>query len=129
MFVLLEHDARAPAERGRAAGPDEVHWDLLIELPGQERLATWRLLDNPIGGPAEIGAERIGDHRRTYLEYEGEISGGRGGVRRLDRGMSTLVGRAGDVFVIELAGAHLRGRFEIGSSEGKVKWFRPATGR
>ena len=76
MFALLEHDtsmaaAVTPAERGR-------HWDLLVEVPGCERLPTWRLERNPLVDAGEISAQRIGDHRRRYLEYEGEISGGAG---------------------------------------------------
>jgi len=35
-------------------------------------------------------AERIADHRRAYLEYEGGISGGRGSVRRLVGGAATI---------------------------------------
>ena len=128
MFVLLEHDTRDEAARGRRPGAGEVHWDLLIEVPGQERLATWRLAKNPIEAPAEIAAERIADHRRAYLEYEGELSGGRGAVRRLDRGASALEEYAEHKVTADLEGEHLRGRYEIVRHAGGTMLFRRAAG-
>lgn len=102
MFALLEHNS-----------PDGVHWDLLIEKSPGERLPTWRLAHNPIGAPGPVAAERIGEHRRLYLEYEGPISGGRGEVRRLDRGEATILAWADDRVRVELHGAMLRGAFEL----------------
>ncbi|MFO0838437.1 MAG: hypothetical protein U1D55_07895 [Phycisphaerae bacterium] len=83
-FVLLEHDTRANA----ASPPDpaSVHWDLMIELAPGAALATWRLSRDPSLSDELIPAERIADHRRDYLEYQGPISGGRGRVRRIDEG-------------------------------------------
>ncbi len=83
-FALLEH---------RTA--DGVHWDLLVEQGPGRLLATWRLarcpLDSPPDGAAPpVPAERIADHRRIYLEFEGELTGGRGVVRRLDRGAASI---------------------------------------
>lgn len=110
MFALLEHDP-APA----ATPPDSqaAHWDLLIELPDRERLATWRLAANPLTSPDEIDAARIADHRRVYLEYEGEISGGRGRVRRLDRGSAEVHRCAEHELLVTLSGTHLHGTYEI----------------
>jgi hypothetical protein len=103
MFVLLEHHAAAEGSR---------HWDLLVEMPGADALATWRLERSPLDADHEIPATRIQDHRRLYLDYEGEISGGRGAVRRLDRGAATIES-AGDRVLLVLSGECLRGRFEI----------------
>ena len=105
MFALLEHDP--------GPGPDAVHWDFLIEVPGQELLATWRLLDLPIGGPATIAAERIADHRPAFLNYEGPLTRARGSVRRLDRGEAMVTHVTDTEFVAELHGEHLRGTYEI----------------
>jgi hypothetical protein len=68
----------APA--GRASVDDRV-------------LLTWRL-DDAIGralagtgGPVgDFEAVRIADHRYRYLDYEGEVSGGRGTVLRIASG-------------------------------------------
>ena len=114
MFVLLEHET-APGTAPATSGADRaaVHWDLMIEIPSQERLATWRLVLDPLGGAETIPAERLADHRRVYLDYEGEISGGRGRVRRLDRGAATVKRCAGGELQTQLQGMHLRGRCEI----------------
>ena len=124
MFALLEHDTSTaagvtPAGRGR-------HWDLLVEVPGCERLPTWRLARNPLADTGEIPAQRIGDHRRLYLEYEGEISGGRGLVRRIDAGAATIAGLEDDRLVVVLAGRHLRGPFEIAAGFSGEMVFRRA---
>ena len=116
MFALLEHDTTAAtgvpeAERGR-------HWDLLIEAADPERLPTWRLAHNPLEADGDVAAERIKDHRRMYLDFEGELSGGRGVVRRLDRGPATIAWMAGDEAVVRLDGRLLRGRFEVVRAAG-----------
>ena len=145
MFVLLEHE---PGPEQQAAG-ERRHWDFLVEVAGQERLATWRLAASPldagsrrreipISHPREdagrdsrgtgcekgfshqqhishqqphqhISAERIADHRRVYLTYEGEISGGRGQVRRIDAGAAQVVRFDGDEIEVAVKGEHLRG--------------------
>lgn len=116
MFALLEH----------AVG-DETHWDLLVESRGSDGLKTWRLRQNPLTCAGPIVAEPLGDHRRVYLDFEGEISGGRGSVRRLDRGEAELDAGAAGVTVIRLRGTHLTGEFEISSGAAAVmRRTRPA---
>ncbi len=73
-MVLLRHET-----------PDGGHhFDLMLERrAGDERLLTFRL-DRRIemGVPGVARGELLGEHRAAYLEYEGEVSGGRGRVRR-----------------------------------------------
>lgn len=102
MFALLEH----------TTGSDR-HWDLLVEVPGAERLPTWRLAANPLEAAGAVHAERIADHRSVYLEFEGELTGGRGVVRRLDRGSAVVETIRPDEAAFVLAGERLRGGFEI----------------
>ncbi|QDU34439.1 hypothetical protein KS4_25090 [Poriferisphaera corsica] len=83
--VLLRHE-----------GYGEGHFDWLLGEPGvvydgdeEKRLWTWRI---DVGSDAwEMGKEyamvRNFDHRARYLSYEGEISGGRGEVRQVDKGV------------------------------------------
>ena len=107
MFVLLEHRTDSG-----------VHWDLMIEQAEQERLATWRLAQNPaVAGRGAIAAEPIGDHRRIYLDYQGDLSDGRGTVTRVDRGDSRWLSRGAGRVVVELSGRSLRGTFRIGQTE------------
>lgn len=113
MFVLLEHQSDSG-----------VHWDLMIELPGREKLATWRLAENPIACEgAAITAEPIGDHRRVYLDYEGDIGLGRGSVERMDRGETRLIHCDAERVVVELCGRSLRGTFQLASSRPDVVEF------
>lgn len=115
MFALLEH-----------AAPDGLHWDLLIELPDREGLATWRLSANPLATGGPVPATRISDHRRVYLEYEGEVSRGRGSVRRLDRGdCFVLIPEAGRLR-LRLAGELLHGEFELDDAFRRVVAAAPA---
>ncbi len=102
MFALLEHRTRTGA-----------HWDLLVEVPDAERLITWRLSQNPLTQTGPIVAERIADHRRVYLEYEGPVSGDRGEVRRQDRGEAEWIARGPELYRLKLRGAHLAGMYEI----------------
>ena len=60
-----------------------VHWDFLLEAEGV--LLTWALSEEP-NSALSISATKLADHRIIYLDYEGEISGGRGHVRRWDGG-------------------------------------------
>ncbi len=102
MFVLLEHIAG-----------DGVHWDFITEVPGRELLPTWRLLENPLTHRGEIAAEPIADHPPVFLDYEGQLSGDRGSVRRLDRGEALVEQFDAQRLVARLAGDHLRGRIAI----------------
>ena len=70
-FVLLEHVWNG------------VHWDFMLEHG--EVLRTWAI-DAPIVAGQDLPARALPDHRRIYLDYEGEISGNRGQVRRVDTG-------------------------------------------
>jgi hypothetical protein len=87
-FVVLHHTG---AEEGGGG-----HFDLMVEVPGERKLMTWRVGVSPEGwGEAEdgdVGAVRIADHRKVYMTYEGEISGGRGEVKRVAEGTAEIVG-------------------------------------
>ena len=75
-FVILRHET--PADYPRPA-----HYDLMLEQEGV--LWTWALDKLPAGGEIVI-AERLPDHRLAYLDYEGEIAGGRGSVSQVEAG-------------------------------------------
>ncbi len=120
------------------------HLDWLLERPSvigggvadDRVLIAWRLaaelgegwrpnqgLGGELGGGGEqIQAERLPDHRRLYLDFEGSIGGGRGSVRRLDSGLVSLLQ--------ESAG---RMEFEVGAvvaAEGVARsGKRPPEGR
>lgn len=110
-FVLLEH----VQDSGR-------HWDLMFE--GGLMLVTWQLMQNPIAGAGvtETGpvfARRLADHRRAYLDYQGEISGDRGSVTRLDQGRFFLIGKQPGRLILDMRGQHLAGKYELIKSTDK----------
>lgn len=63
-----------------------THFDLLLEQPGVERLRTLQLERWPLKSGESCRCLELAPHRRVYLTYEGEISGGRGTVRRVESG-------------------------------------------
>jgi hypothetical protein len=74
-FVILAHTVNG-----------QTHYDLMLEVPGQEKLRTIQIANWPLQVGESCGAKQIGDHRRAYLDYEGEVSGGRGVVSRVAAG-------------------------------------------
>lgn len=78
-WVLLLHEVPpSDTELGRRG----THWDLMLE--DTEFLWTWAIPSLP---PGTIEAAlRLPNHRRLYLDYEGEVSNGRGTVSRVARG-------------------------------------------
>jgi hypothetical protein len=93
-FVILEHDH--PVK----------HWDLMLEQ--REVLRTWRLAACPVAG-IPVPAEPSFDHRRTFLDYEGSISGGRGQVLRWDAGDFVWLEDEPNRITLRLGGEHCRG--------------------
>jgi hypothetical protein len=110
-FVVLTHDHPV------------LHWDFMLEQP--ETLRTWRLMKPPgAGGP--IDAESLADHRLAYLDYEGPVSGGRGEVRRWDRGEYEIVESTAERLVVRLIGERLHGVATLERTAVGSTWtFRP----
>lgn len=73
-YVVLEHEVRV----------GEVHYDLCLEDGAV--LVTFQL-DAPPSTTQSVAGRRSFDHRPLYLDYEGELSRGRGRVRAWDRGL------------------------------------------
>jgi hypothetical protein len=73
-FVILRHE-----------GVEQPHFDLMFETAPGSTLATWRSERWPMDRPTIV--TRIGDHRATYLEYEGPLSDDRGHVKRVAGGI------------------------------------------
>ena len=101
-FVLHKHSGYGP-----------THWDLMLEI--DEALATWRIAADPLAAsPGEpIEAVRIHDHRKAYLDYEGDVSNDRGEVRAQDAGALSDLSCDADLWTFESGGAILKGRFEM----------------
>ena len=73
-FVILYHQS-----------PTEKHWDVMLET--DTVLTTWSIPPQSLMGLSfACPAIRLPDHRKHYLDYEGEITGNRGTVSRIDIG-------------------------------------------
>ncbi len=80
--VLLRHDL--------PDGTSHVDWMIAPDgMNGRDLLVTFRVagrIDELTAG-GRLDARRLGDHRRTYLTYEGPVPNARGTVRRLASGV------------------------------------------
>src|SRR5207302_2061900 len=96
-FVILLHETPAGYSRG-------THYDLMLERG--EALQTWALERLPAEGET-VSAERLPDHRASYLDYEGEVAGGRGRVTRIDGGEYEIVSETAPKLIVQLRGRTL----------------------
>jgi len=118
MHKQTDPTRRATVVLDHACG-DQSHYDWMIEDPaapaGQGRLCTWRVAVAPsdwhAGGTLEL--TRLGDHRRAYLQYEGELTGGRGSVRRVDEGEVEVVAWSQRHAVVDVNLKHFTGRVKL----------------
>ena len=128
-FVLLYHECPPDYER-------DSHWDLMLEVG--ETLRTWAVAQLPASWPEavhrtralhpgcaptatinEVEAEQLGPHRRDYLEYEGQVSGGRGHVVRIDGGTYSTKSESPECWALAIAGQILSGTVELRQTSGE----------
>lgn len=106
-FVFLEH---------RWNG---VHWDFMLETEPGGALRTWAIDEEVVEGKA-LRARALADHRSAYLDFEGEVSGGRGSVRRVDRGPYERLEWTEGRVRVRLSGSQLVGMVELSRADGGV---------
>jgi hypothetical protein len=116
-FVVLHHTGWP----GRAD-----HYDLMLQFAeggsDDDRVfKTFATVEDqfPTGSPAS-NLQRIEDHRREYLTFEGTLSGNRGRVSRVDSG-EIFEGPSG---VFELRGSKLSGKFRLVNAAGIYSFQR-----
>ena len=109
---MLRHETPLGSARG-------THLDLMLEQGAA--LRTWALTELPAEDKIVV-AERLPDHRPLYLDYEGEVSGGRGTVSRIDHGEYHVVEDSAQWLVIKIAGFKLRGTLTIEQDEAAHRW-------
>ena len=63
---------------------DEPHYDMMFESAPGSDLATWRSLVWPIEPQTPV--IRLRNHRRVFLDYQGQLTGQRGSVQRIATG-------------------------------------------
>jgi hypothetical protein len=117
-FVVLRHETPTGYAR-------EAHFDLMLEQNGV--LRTWALEKIPAGGQAVL-AEQLADHRLTYLDYEGEISGDRGRVSRVEAGLYELTTVSEAEITAQLTGEKLRGMLKLTRDDKNTHLWRVSFG-
>ena len=111
-YLILRHETPKGADRG-------LHWDFMLETKGV--LRTWALEKEP-RAEAAIDAIELEDHRIAYLEYEGDISGGRGRVTQWDSGEYKPREQSDIRIVVDLEGSRLRGRISAIREADRPRW-------
>jgi len=102
-FVILRHETSA-------GFPRESHFDLMLERAGA--LQTWAMEKLPAQGEG-VSAERLPDHRLAYLDYEGEVSGERGTVSRVDAGDYECLQESETRLAVRVSGQVIRGTLTL----------------
>jgi hypothetical protein len=93
-FVVLLHEMPD-------SSPRKSHVDFMLE--DGDVLRTWAL-DCDVLDYGLDRAKQLPDHRLEYLEFEGEISGNRGRVKRIDRGEYETLERNESLWRVKLFG-------------------------
>jgi hypothetical protein len=96
-YVILAHDWPYP------------HFDFLLE--DGTHLHGWRLEAFPQPGEA-IPATVLPRHRLIYLNYEGPLTGNRGSVKRVDRGVFEWTDQSPESIRVKLQGDVFQGPAE-----------------
>jgi len=96
-FVILHHQS-----------PSGNHWDVMLET--ESTLSTWSIPPQcPSGMSFSCPATQLPTHRKHYLDYEGELTGNRGAVLRVDAG--TYEQLSAETF--QLHGKHFTGTLTL----------------
>ena len=102
-FVVLLHQPGPQSERTRQA-----HFDWMFESDGALRtwatppIDLWQDAELVKAAPIETECEPLANHRLAYLDYEGEVSRGRGSVARQTAGTYQLMEDRPDHFRVVL---------------------------
>jgi len=95
----------------------------MLEMQGV--LRTWALDDQPTStGPMTTKAQPLGDHRLTYLEFEGPLGNDRGSVRQVESGIYECFREDADCVRFRLSGRKIAGMVEIRLQTGKDSYWR-----
>lgn len=116
MKYVIHHHTGHPTEK--------AHFDFMIEE--NETLLTWRLSENAMKNflaGIKVFAQRIADHRKKYLTYEGPITCDRGMVKIVDKGECTALHIDENVQQYAIKGLILHGSLSIQKKKGATAIF------
>lgn len=99
------------------------HYDLMFEQG--ESLLSFRIAEDDIGALIDgrhVTAEKIQDHRKDYLSYEGPVSCDRGHVEIVDSGEYRLIETGNGFFRAGFTGKKLDGIFMFSLNDRENCW-------
>jgi len=97
------------------------HYDLMVERGNT--LITWQIPENIFNqfkSGSEIEAEKIQDHRKKYLEYQGPVSCDRGRVQIFDSGEYSDIIWNNEEIKINILGNRIQGLLSIIKNQGPM---------
>lgn len=101
--------------------PEGIHWDLMLEM--DETLWTWRLNVPPVEIKNKpIPAERIHDHQKRFLTYEGPVQNNTGHVQIADRGLFQIIEQTENMLMFLSQGVILKGTFVFSKALNAPLW-------
>ena len=86
-------------------------------------LRTWALEKIPATDEV-VMSEQLADHRLAYLEYEGEVTGDRGRVSRIEAGLYELTTESETEITVQLHGEKLFGALRLTRDDQKAHLWR-----
>jgi hypothetical protein len=100
-YVILKHTR-----------PDDIHWDFMLE--SGEQLSTWRMSIPPEQISCNgATAEKIFDHSKKFLTYQGPVNKGKGNVTIEDEGMYSVISEGEDELQICIKAKILNGNYYL----------------
>lgn len=99
---------------------ENEHYDIMFETEGSDTLLTWQIILSDMEllfKSAAIKAERIRDHRKHYLDYEGPVKSSDGSVKIFDSGYCRTLLKENDNFEFELNGKKLVGNILLNRND------------
>lgn len=111
-FVILRHEMPDGSDR-------PSHWDLMLE--DGPRLRTWALPAWPEAHQS-LTVDGLPDHRPDYLEREGTVSGGRGKVKRCDRGRLQWIVNQPHHCIVRVDGQRLQAELRLRREAADQRW-------
>ncbi len=109
-YVILRHETPPASSR-------PSHWDFMFECG--DVLRTWALLELPTQNVV-VEAERLADHRRAYLQYEGPLSANRGSVSRWDEGEFSITCDRPLEWKVQMSGRRLVGQLSLTAADERT---------
>jgi hypothetical protein len=108
-FVIVRHEHR----------DRPLHWDVMFELPSGKLAAFRSEADAELLAKQGGLLEKIFDHDRKFLDYEGPVNKGLGSVKSCDAGIYEVARISSNALALILEGSIMAGIFSLYFEQGR----------